>query len=90
MEGRSIGLLGPTDPTFNDTCIILRTEFGESRMEWASICSLDESAKHLCITLVFNDALVIPKRVFYNEQELQDLKTLIKRKLTRTDSKNEG
>jgi hypothetical protein len=74
--------IGPMIITFEEENVLLSYEFGESRFKWNLVESLKESPEYLFVFRTVNDAVIIPKRIFTHEQDLQDLKSLIERKLS--------
>lgn len=82
VRKRLKGELGPMTVTFEEESVLLSYKFGESRFKWNLVESMKESPGYLYVFRTVNDAIIIPKRIFTGDQDLQDLKSLIERKLS--------
>ncbi len=61
--------------------IVSRSPHITARLTWDAILDADWSGKLVCLFIDNNQAIVIPKRAFEDEQQMREAVALIKRKL---------
>jgi hypothetical protein len=70
-------MTGTRTINFTEEKIILNTETAYEELRWSAIEKIRETKDHLFIFVSVNQAILIPKRIFSTEDELNLVKQLI-------------
>jgi Ca2+/Na+ antiporter len=74
-------ILGPKEMEFGDDKISYATKNSQGSYDWTSIKYLRESSKAFYLYVDTNMAMLVPKRTFGNENELEDFRKIISKKV---------
>lgn len=77
-------ILGPKEMEFADDKISYSSKNSQGTCEWTSIKFLRESSKAFYLYMDTNMAMLVPKRTFTTDNELEDFRKIISRKVTQT------
>jgi hypothetical protein len=75
-------ILGLKEMEFADDKISYSTKNSQGTCEWSSIKYLKESSKAFYLYMDTNMALLIPKRTFTTENELEDFRKILNKKIS--------
>ena len=75
-------ILGQKEMEFGDDKITYTTKNSQGTCEWASVKYLKESPKAFYLYMDANMAMLVPKRTFGTEDELEEFRNIINKKVT--------
>ena len=76
-------ILGPKHMEFADDKIYYSTKNSQGNCEWSSIKYLKENSKAFYLYMDANMAILVPKRIFVNSDDLNSFRKIINSKVTR-------
>ena len=80
IKGKNMNLIGTQELTFNNDGILKTSEFAKSEVKYNSLEKIREDSLYIYIFVGGESAFLLPKRVFFNEEEQNQVLDLIKKK----------
>ena len=80
-SGKNKNLLGLKKITLGEEKLTATTASSTSEVHWSGFECLEESQTHFFLYTAVNQAIVIPKRVFSNGEEINHFRAFVKSKM---------
>ena len=81
--GKNEDMIGPRSIAFEEDKLIAITKYSRLELLWPGFEKLGETKNYFFLFLSVNQAIVLPKRIFNSEEEIEYLRSFINRKLVR-------
>ena len=85
-SGKNTDLTGFRTITFDSTKVIIQSQHSNSEINWSAFEKLGETKNHFFLFVTVNQAVLIPKRILNNNQEIDELRNLINLRMKPTIS----